>query len=129
MDCTSRARSAATLTRELRRNWPRGSLRRCSGRSGRNDDYYSPVAAVDGGLSYYGCAGLSCRRWPQLFARISTLPAAVLTHPKVNPVKIECVVTCVDYSDFLAETLAHNRVLFDRLVVVTAPEDKATRRV
>lgn len=43
--------------------------------------------------------------------------------------KIECVVTSVNYSDFLAETLPHNRVLFDRMVVVTAPEDKETRRV
>jgi hypothetical protein len=43
--------------------------------------------------------------------------------------KIETVITCVDYADFLTETLPHNRVLFDRLVVVTAPEDKMTRRV
>lgn len=42
---------------------------------------------------------------------------------------IECVTTCVNYSDFLAETVKHNRHLFDRMVVVTAPEDKRTRRI
>jgi hypothetical protein len=44
-------------------------------------------------------------------------------------VKLEGVTCCVDYADFLAETLPHNRVHFDRLIVVTAPEDKETQRV
>ncbi len=43
--------------------------------------------------------------------------------------KIEAVITCVNYSDFLAETLPHNRNLFDRTIVVTAPEDEETRKI
>lgn len=43
--------------------------------------------------------------------------------------RIQAVITCVGFADFLAETLPHNRALFDRTVVVTAPEDKQTRRV
>ena len=42
---------------------------------------------------------------------------------------IECVITCVNYGDFLAYTLPFNRSLFDRIVVVTSPEDKLTQRV
>lgn len=42
---------------------------------------------------------------------------------------LEGVVTCVNNADFLAHTLPNNRTMFDRLIVVTAPEDKDTQRV
>jgi hypothetical protein len=43
--------------------------------------------------------------------------------------KLEAVITCVNYSDFLAHTLPVNRAMFDRMVVVTGYEDKETQRV
>lgn len=41
--------------------------------------------------------------------------------------KLEAVTVCVNYSDFLAHTLPHNINFFDRYVVITSPEDKATQ--
>lgn len=42
---------------------------------------------------------------------------------------IEAVTVCVGYSDFLSVSLPRNLPLFDRLVIVTTPEDQATREV
>lgn len=46
-----------------------------------------------------------------------------------NPKKVEAVVTCVGYADFLNWTLPFNKQHFDRLVVVTSPEDLETQRI
>jgi hypothetical protein len=42
---------------------------------------------------------------------------------------IECVIVCHKFSDFLCHTLPNNKGLFDRIVVVTSPEDKATQKL
>jgi hypothetical protein len=43
--------------------------------------------------------------------------------------RIEAVTVCLNYGDFLAVAAEHNRGLFDRWLVVTAPQDTATREV
>lgn len=46
-----------------------------------------------------------------------------------TPFKIECVVVCDKYHDFLVNVLPTNKFLFDKMVVVTSPEDLKTQRV
>jgi hypothetical protein len=43
--------------------------------------------------------------------------------------KLECVVVCDKFSDLLSQTLPNNKFLFDKMVVITAPEDKLTRKI
>jgi hypothetical protein len=43
--------------------------------------------------------------------------------------RLEAVTVCVNYSDFLRETLPYNQRHFDRYIVVTTDEDKATREL
>ena len=42
---------------------------------------------------------------------------------------LEGVIICVEYSDFLASTIIHNKQYFDDLVVVTSTTDEATRNL
>ncbi len=46
--------------------------------------------------------------------------------PPCHQQKLEAVTVCVGYADFLAETVKYNAQHFDRWIIVTTPEDKAT---
>ena len=48
---------------------------------------------------------------------------------EAKQMKLEAVVTSVNYGDFLAHTLPLNKIHFDRMVVVTSHMDKLTQRV
>lgn len=48
-------------------------------------------------------------------------------HPK--HFKVECVIVCVNYSDFLAHTLPHNKQYFNKIVVVTDCHDFRTKKL
>ncbi len=57
-----------------------------------------------------------------------------VTRPIPPPVpdpefKIEAVIVCDQFSDFLTRTLPTNKQLFNQVVVVTSPEDKVTQRI
>lgn len=49
--------------------------------------------------------------------------------PAEFPEKLEGLVVCVGYGDFLSWSLPENMKHFDRLVVVTSPDDKQTQAV
>ena len=42
---------------------------------------------------------------------------------------LECVTVCVNYSDFLCWTLPFNKQHFNKMVVVTTPDDKKTQKL
>ncbi|HEX4487671.1 MAG TPA: glycosyltransferase family A protein [Terriglobales bacterium] len=53
----------------------------------------------------------------------------VVPHAPDAKFKLEAVVVCDRYHDFLRCTLPQNKFLFDKIVVVTSPEDRETQRV
>jgi len=53
---------------------------------------------------------------------------ALLAGPKIV-MYLEAVIVCVNYSDFLAHTLPHNKSHFDNLIVITDTKDKETEKL
>lgn len=53
----------------------------------------------------------------------------IATRPGGPIMKIEAVTVCAGYADFLAHTLPLNKQHFDKITVVTDPEDAATIKV
>ena len=49
--------------------------------------------------------------------------------PSPASFQLEAVIVCDGYPDFLAQTLPHNKQLFDKIVVVTSYEALQTRRI
>lgn len=64
---------------------------------------------------------------PILTSPVSNMPIDPTSPQK--PFSIEAVVVCDKYSDFLVQTLPHNKFIFNNIVVVTSYEDKETQRV
>lgn len=60
---------------------------------------------------------------------MSYVPCDPPNPPVHRPFKLEGVVVCDKYADFLRHTLPHNKFLFDKLVVVTSYEDRETQRL
>jgi hypothetical protein len=56
-------------------------------------------------------------------------PGGEPRHQGTHRMKVEAIVTCVGYADFLPHTLMLNKPQFDKMLVITSPEDKATPRV
>ena len=61
--------------------------------------------------------------------RASALDRNVPGNRTYSQMRIEAVIVCVGYGDFLAASLPENLHLFDDLVVVTSPDDEETRAI
>src|ERR1035441_6530228 len=57
------------------------------------------------------------------------IDSELLGSPFVFPMKLEAVIISAGCSDFLAHTLPMNKPLFDKILVVTSPEDRDTQRI
>jgi hypothetical protein len=55
--------------------------------------------------------------------------AATTAKPSVHEAEVVCVTICIDYADYLAETLPHNRPLFSTYYIITEERDTRTREL